>query len=93
MLVSVAGGVAGAGIMLAAFLILPGFGFGDVKLGALIGLIVGFPAVLTALLAGMVLGGIGAAAMLLSGRAKMRSAIAYGPYLASGAILGLLWHH
>jgi leader peptidase (prepilin peptidase)/N-methyltransferase len=93
LLISIVGGFVGAGIMFAVYVILPGFGFGDVKLGALVGLIVGFPAVLTALLTGMVFGGIGAAVMLLTGRAGMRSAIAYGPYLAGGAILELLWRH
>jgi leader peptidase (prepilin peptidase) / N-methyltransferase len=92
-LIAIAGGITGAGVMLAVFLILPGFGFGDVKLGGLIGLLVGFPAVLTALLAGMVFGGIGAALLLLRGRATMRTSIAYGPYLAGGAILELLWRH
>ncbi|HET9319291.1 MAG TPA: hypothetical protein VFO27_05935, partial [Bryobacteraceae bacterium] len=92
-LAGLAGGIVGGGIMLAVFLILPGFGFGDVKLGLLIGLIVGFPSVLTALLIGMVLGGIGAAGMLVSGRVRLRNAIAYGPYLAGGAILEMLWRH
>jgi leader peptidase (prepilin peptidase) / N-methyltransferase len=93
LLVSMAGGFVGAGVMLAVFLIFPGFGFGDVKLGGLIGLVVGFPAVLTALLIGMVLGGFGAAFLLLRGRATLRSPIAYGPYLAGGAIFELLWRH
>jgi len=75
----------------AVFLVLPGFGLGDVKLGGLIGLILGFPAVFTGLLAGMVLGGLGAGVMLLSGRARLQTAIAYGPYLAGGAILEMLW--
>jgi leader peptidase (prepilin peptidase)/N-methyltransferase len=86
----VAGGLAGSAIMLALFLILPGFGLGDVKLAGLSGLILGFPGVLAGLLIGMVLGGVGAAWMLLSGRARLRSAIAYGPYLACGAILEML---
>ncbi len=87
----VGGGLAGAAIMGAVFLVLPGFGLGDVKLGGLIGLILGFPAVFTGLLAGMVLGGLGAGVMLLSGRARLQTAIAYGPYLAGGAILEMLW--
>lgn len=45
---------------------------------------------LTVLLFGMVLGGIGAALMLVSGRARLRSAIAFGPYLAGRAILEML---
>ena len=84
------GGVTGALVMLAVFLVLPGFGFGDVKLAGLIGLVLGFPGVLSGLLVGMILGGVGAGWLLLSKRAGMRTAIAYGPYLAGGAILEML---
>lgn len=84
------GGAVGALIMLGVFLVFPGFGFGDVKLAALIGLILGFPTVLYGLLVGMVFGGLGAGWLLLSKRAGLRSAMAYGPYLAGGAILEML---
>jgi leader peptidase (prepilin peptidase)/N-methyltransferase len=85
-----AGGAMGAVVMLAIFLVLPGFGFGDVKLAGLIGLILGFPGVFSGLLVGMLLGGCGAAWLLLSKRAGLRTAMAYGPYLAGGAILEML---
>ena len=85
-----AGGAVGLLIMLLIFLVLPGFGFGDVKLAGLIGLVVGIHAVLSALLYGAILGGVGAAALLLSRRAGLRTAIAYGPYLATAAILVML---
>ncbi|MGI8551742.1 MAG: prepilin peptidase, partial [Dehalococcoidia bacterium] len=68
----------------------PGFGLGDVKLAALIGLILGLPGVGTGLLLGVLLGGVGAAFLLLTHRAGLRTAIAYGPYLASGAIIEML---
>jgi leader peptidase (prepilin peptidase)/N-methyltransferase len=85
-----AGGVIGTAVMLMIFLVLPGFGFGDVKLAGLMGLILGFPTILTGLLVGMVLGGCGAAWLVLSKRAGLRTAMAYGPYLAGGAILEML---
>jgi prepilin signal peptidase PulO-like enzyme (type II secretory pathway) len=84
------GGAVGAAVMLLVFLVFPGFGFGDVKLAGLIGLALGFPGIFYGLLAGMILGGIGAAWLLLTGRARLRSTIAYGPYLAGGAILIML---
>lgn len=84
------GGAVGFFVMLMIFLVLPGFGFGDVKLEGLIGLVVGLPAVLSALLIGVILGGVGAAGLLLTRRAGMKSAIAYGPYLAGGAIIEML---
>jgi len=86
------GGATGAALMLAIFLVFPGFGFGDVKLAGLIGLLLGFPAVVSGLLVGMLLGGIGSAWLLLSRRAGLHSAMAYGPYLAGGAILEMLLH-
>jgi leader peptidase (prepilin peptidase)/N-methyltransferase len=86
------GGATGAALMLGLFLVVPGFGFGDVKLAGLIGLILGFPAVVSGLLVGMVFGGIGSGWLLLSKRARLHSVMAYGPYLAGGAILEMLLH-
>lgn len=66
------------------------FGFGDVRLGGLLGLIVGFPQVLTALLLGMLLGGITAIVYLfiqavILRRYSLFTAIPYGPFLILGA--------
>lgn len=61
-------------------------GLGDVKLGALIGLALGFPGGLMALFAGALLGGVAAAVALATGRIQLRSTIAYGPYLCAGAL-------
>jgi leader peptidase (prepilin peptidase)/N-methyltransferase len=85
-----AGGAVGFLVMLLIFLVLPGFGFGDVKLEGLVGLVVGLPAILSALLIGALLGGVGAAGLLITRRAGMKSAIAYGPYLAGGALIEML---
>ncbi len=65
------------------------FGLGDVKLILLIGLIVGWPGLLTALMIGVVAAGIPSAFMLVSGGA--RKVLSYGPYLAFGAAVVLLW--
>lgn len=61
-------------------------GLGDVKLGALIGLALGIPGGLVALFAGALLGGAAATLALATGRAQLRSTIAYGPYLCAGAL-------
>src|SRR5581483_3887323 len=87
---SLAGGAAGFALMLAAFLLLPGFGAGDVKLCALIGLLAGWPLVLTALTLGVFCNGLGGLALLVSGRAGRRSVMPYGPGLVLGALLVLL---
>jgi leader peptidase (prepilin peptidase)/N-methyltransferase len=65
------------------------FGIGDAKLIILIGLLTGWPAILTALLIGILLAGVVAVALLLfRGRGTMYS---YGPFLAAGAVVVLLW--
>lgn len=66
------------------------FGMGDVKLILLIGLLLGWPVVMTALFIGVILAGIPALALMLSGRG--RGVFAYGPYLALGGLVGLLWY-
>lgn len=66
------------------------FGIGDAKLIILIGLVVGWPAILTALLIGILAAGVVAAILLvLRGRGTTYS---YGPYLAAGAVVVLLWY-
>jgi len=79
-----AGFVFGAGILLGNAL-----GLGDVKLAVLIGLLVGWPAFLPAIVLGVVLAAVPSAWLLLSGRRK--TYFSYGPYLALGALVVLLF--
>ncbi len=86
---AVVGGAAG----LAAFLLLarirPGaLGMGDVKLAGVIGLMLGFPQVIFALLFGMIAAGLVALTLSLA-RSHTRT-LAYAPYLALGALPFLL---
>jgi len=68
-----------------------GMGMGDVKLGALIGLMTGYPIVIVALLLGIISGGL-IAGLLLAFKIKGRhDAIPFGPFLASSALITLLW--
>lgn len=67
-------------------------GFGDVKLSGLIGLVLGWLGLGTALLgllAGFVAGGVIAVVMLVAQRAGLRSHIAFGPAMIIGALLAL----
>ena len=66
-----------------------GMGLGDVKLATLIGLSLGWPQVLPALLSAFLLGGLVGAAILLAGGSR-RSTFAYSPVLVAGAIFVLL---
>ena len=70
-----------------------GMGMGDVKLAALIGLVLGslgLGFVGVAAGAAIVLGGLGAVVALAMGKGR-KSAIPFGPYLAAGAVVAGLW--
>lgn len=69
-----------------------GLGFGDVKLLGLIGLLCGWfgwLTLLTALYAGVIIGGLSAAVLLVLRRANRHTHLAYGPALVAGALLAL----
>lgn len=85
-----AGGLIAAAVMLALYLLLPGFGFGDVKLAGLLGLVAGASNVLTALMLAVLASGVVAVLLLVTRRATLRTSIAYGPYLALGAFAAML---
>ena len=85
------GGLSGFAIFLLIALAKPGgMGMGDVKLAGLIGLVIGFPGVLLALFMGIMVGGVGALALLLSRRAQRGSYLPYAPFLVTGALVALL---
>lgn len=70
-------------------------GWGDVGLGGLIGLMLGFPQVVTALLLGILLAGLAALVIVLAGLARGQvrpfRSLAYGPWLAAGALATMLF--
>jgi leader peptidase (prepilin peptidase)/N-methyltransferase len=73
-----------------------GLGFGDVKLAGLLGGALGWlgtPVVFTGFMLGMVLAGMWAAVLLVTGRAGPRARIAYGPFLLAGAFIAVLGTH
>jgi len=63
-------------------------GFGDVKLAFFMGLLLGPLPVLTALFYGVFLAGVVAIAVIVIQR-SLKGTIAYGPYLAAGALIVL----
>ncbi len=65
-------------------------GMGDVKLAAVVGLMLGYPAGLYALVGGIFLAGLAALLLLLTRRATRKSTMAYAPYMVVGAI-AMLW--
>lgn len=86
------GGLVGFGLFLLLYLVRPGgLGAGDVKLAGLIGILVGFPGVLVAILVALTLGGVAAALLLLSRRVGPKGTMAYAPYLSIGALFALMY--
>ena len=66
-------------------------GAGDVKLAGLVGLITGFPGVVTALTLGVLLGGLVAGGLLVTRRVHRKTYIPYAPFLVTGAWLNLVF--
>jgi prepilin signal peptidase PulO-like enzyme (type II secretory pathway) len=64
-------------------------GFGDVKFSAFLGLILGLRPTLAAVLLGVVLAGLVAFALVVMRRRGLHDSIAYGPFLAVGALFAL----
>jgi leader peptidase (prepilin peptidase)/N-methyltransferase len=90
-LVALLGGVFGLLPFLAAAWLKPeGLGAGDVKLAALIGLVVGFPLVVYALLVAVLAGGITTLFLLCTHRWNLKSTIPYAPFLCLGAVFSLV---
>ena len=67
-------------------------GFGDVKLALFMGLLLGVPYVLTAVFYGVFLAGLVAIGVIVIQR-SLKGSIAYGPYLAAGALIVLFQLH
>ena len=66
------------------------FGLGDVYLAAMIGAMVRYPAVVSALFLGIFLAGIILMLLLATKRVSRRSAVPYGPFLCAGALISLM---
>lgn len=68
-----------------------GLGMGDVTLATFIGLAVGFPSALVAVILGVLMGGLVSVLLLLTRRVRLDSALPYGPYLVVGGLVALFW--
>ena len=88
----IVGGAIGFVFLFIPALIRPeGMGWGDVKLAALIGLAVGFPLVIVALLTGTILGGLVGGTLLLLKMKRRKETIPFGPFLSLATIVTLFW--
>lgn len=68
-----------------------GMGGGDVKLGALMGLGLGFPNALIATMIAFLTGAIWSVVLILGGKKHFGQTIAFGPFLVIGSLVALLW--
>jgi leader peptidase (prepilin peptidase)/N-methyltransferase len=66
-------------------------GGGDIKLAAMIGAVLGWPSVPIFLFASFLIGAVGGIVTLGASRARPDHTIPFGPFLAAGALLTLLW--
>lgn len=89
--------VGGAALFLFYFLMViiypQGMGFGDVKLAALVGLVLGYlgwGALIVGAFAAFLLGGVFSIALLVTGKATRKSGIPFGPWMLLGAWVGIL---
>jgi leader peptidase (prepilin peptidase) / N-methyltransferase len=68
-----------------------GMGGGDMKLAAMLGAFLGWKVTLVSLFIAVLLGGGLACGLLVSGRLRRKDPIPFGPFLAAGSVVGLLW--
>ncbi len=66
-------------------------GFGDVEIAAVMGWWLGWPKIATAIWIAFVVGAIVGSYELLAGEKKLKSEIAFGPFLVLGAWVGYIW--
>jgi len=66
-------------------------GFGDVKLGFLMGLLLGFPNILVALFLAFLLGAVVGLGLIFAGKKKLKSQLPFGPFLVTGTFIALFW--
>jgi leader peptidase (prepilin peptidase)/N-methyltransferase len=89
---SIIGSLAGFVLLfIVAMIFKGGMGWGDVKLAGMVGMIVGFPLVFVSLFIAIILGGVIAGLLLLTGIKKRKETIPFGPFIALATIITLLW--
>jgi leader peptidase (prepilin peptidase)/N-methyltransferase len=83
------------GIFGLLWLLRPGdLGLGDVKLSGVLGLglgWLGWGSWFIGLMSGFLIGGVVSLGLLVVRRAGLKTRVPYGPFMLSGALLGLLW--
>ncbi|MFH0956139.1 MAG: prepilin peptidase [Candidatus Falkowbacteria bacterium] len=86
-------GIIGGSFFLFQFIISKGkwIGGGDIRLGLLIGLSLGWPGVLVAIIISYFIGSFVGLSLIAAGKKRWGSEVPLGVFLAVGAIISLLW--
>ena len=86
-------GFGAAGFFLLIFLLSKGraMGGGDVKLGFLMGFLLGFPDILPALFFTFLIGAIIGIGLILTKKKKLKSEVPFGPFLVLGTYIAIFW--
>ena len=87
-------GIIGGGFFLIQFVISRGkwIGGGDIRLGLLMGLGLGWPAVLLAIIISYFIGSVIGVGLILAGKKNWGSEVPLGVFLAVGAVISLFWY-
>lgn len=90
---NVLGGLAAGGFLFTLLAVTGGrgMGFGDVKLGFILGFLVGWPGTIVFLSSAFFLGALVGIGLLLSHRRAAKDPVPFGPFLLLGAALAMLW--
>ena len=88
------GAAAFAGMLVIALISPRGMGMGDVKLAAVLGMALGYlgwAEIFVGFFLSFLAGAVGGILLILARRGGMKSEIPFGPYLALGTVLAILW--
>ena len=66
-------------------------GVGDIKLAFLMGLILGWPNILTALFLAFFIGAIIGVGLIAGNKKTLKSELPFGPFLVTGTFIALFW--
>ncbi len=85
--------IVGGGFFFLQFLISHGkwIGGGDIRLGVVMGLMLGWPKILVALVLAYFIGSIISVILVIVGKKKMASTVPFGTFLALSTVVTLLW--
>jgi len=90
---SILSAIGAAGFFFLLWLVSRGryMGFGDVKLGFLIGLFLGWPSILVAMFSAFFIGAIIGLGLIVLGKKTLKSQVPFGPFLVIGTFIALFW--